>query len=264
MRVDDKIEFTINKVTYKIKDYLSLGDWQLLTQMQNLDRVQGKVEWLAQISGCPVEILNSIHHSQFAQIFAAAQARLVQPDNKVFHQTITVKGEVFAFVDMETITTAEFADLDLIAIDPLRDQKLHELLAILYRPAKLVGKRWSLEPYDHAACADRADDFKELPFEVAVGAANFFFEYGKASINAGLDSLMKEMPKGVEINLEPLIQSLQLPEIGSVSSWSSRVEILSSWTTQVESALQELLITLPTSEIAKKKPNWWHKAKKQN
>jgi hypothetical protein len=265
MRVDDKIEFTINGVTYKVKSKLTLGDWQVLMQIEHLDRVGGKLEWLSQISGCPVETLGLLSHSQFAQIFAATQGLLVKPDARSFHPSIEVEGETLHFVDMESISTAEFADLDLIAIDPLRDQRLHELLAILYRPAVKVGKRFKLEVYDHKACADRAEFFKEVPFEVAVGAANFFFEYGRASINAGLNSLMSQIPKGVEINLEPLIQSLQLPEIGNVSSWSSQVEILSNWTMQVESQLQELLTTLPTSEtgIAQKRPNWW-RLKKQN
>ena len=41
MRVDNKIEFKIGKTWYKVKPFLSLGDWQELVKIQNLARVNG-------------------------------------------------------------------------------------------------------------------------------------------------------------------------------------------------------------------------------
>lgn len=262
MRVDNKIEFRIGKTWYKVKPFLTLGDWQELVKIQNLDRVGGKIEWVSLISGCPEEELKSISHSQFTQIFNETQALLVPSDSKVFHQSIEIDGELYAFVDMDSITTAEFADLDVISVDPMRDQRLHEMLAILYRPAKKLGARYLLEPYDHKVCAQRADKFKELPMEVAVGAGNFFFEFGRVSIKSTLDYLKQEMPKGVEINLAG-IESLLLPEIGTISSWSSQEKILSDWTEQLHSQLRELLTTLPGSKTEQTRPEWLQKIFKE-
>ena len=184
------------------------------------------------------EELLKISHNQFAAIFNETVALLVPPDQKVFHKSIEVAGDTLYFVDIDKLTTAEFADLDVISVDPMRDGRLHELLAILYRPQG--------EAYDWSTCSARAEGFKELPMEVAVGAGNFFFEFARVSISDGLNSLATQVPKEMAINLDPILK-MSLPEIGSLSSWSSQEKILSEWTQQVNSQLQELLTTLPGS-----------------
>ena len=172
--------FEILGVNYKLADYLTLGQWQALAKIGGLERVKDRFEWISLISGCPTKILRKLDRHLFEKLFTLSAHLLDPPSKEDFYPVIKVGGQDFGIININKLTGGEFADLDLLITDPDRDQLLHKILAILYRP--LLGKKGAtllIESYDNEASAERAHLFKECPFHQVYSCANFFFEFAQ-------------------------------------------------------------------------------------
>ena len=249
--------FEILGVTYKLADYLTLGQWQALAKIGGLERSKDRFEWISLISGCPTKILRKLDRHLFEKLFTLSAHLLDPPSKEDFYPVIKVGGQDFGIININKLTGGEFADLDLLITDPDRDQLLHKILAILYRP--LLGKKGAtllIESYDNEASAERAHLFKECPFHQVYSCANFFFEFAQVSMDRTLNSLEQRMKKEKSLlspELLPLLSSLRLLGTGFRYSGPVQVTTLLKLTRQLDSLSEAYSTILPSLKTGLKK-----------
>jgi hypothetical protein len=129
-------------------------------------------------------------------------------------QKFTMGKQTFGFLpSLEEITVGELNDVDQYISDW---SQMHKAMAVLYRPVVATfGNRYEIEKYEGS---DKyAEQMKEMPLDVTIGAMLFFWTLGKDLSVASLTSLAKEG----EMNLTPLLNFLKNGD-GSLSTISSQ------------------------------------------
>ena len=136
-----KIEFEIRGLNYEIED-ITIQDYYNFRTNLLLDAKEAEFEFISKLSKCPVELLKQISLDDwkvlsfnFNVMVSAAFA-----ENPIVVNQFTHKGVEYGLLDWDKMTIGEFADLDVITNSSNVDNKLHEMLAILYRP--IVKKKW--------------------------------------------------------------------------------------------------------------------------
>jgi hypothetical protein len=180
--IDFKIEdrkYTIGAITignyYKIKTHLVLND------------MEGKYQVLRELTGCPMEDLIRIPYNELKELFSLLEVMLEKSllkDNAVVNK-IAFKGVDYGLVDFDKMTLGEFADLDVMVNDPNADNRLHEVMAILYR--RITKQRlfsFDVEEYDTDNYKERCKIFLDLPLKHAKSATAFFLSFELASLGA--------------------------------------------------------------------------------
>jgi hypothetical protein len=117
-------------------------------------------------------------------------------------QKFTIGKQTFGFLpSLEEITVGELNDVDQYISDW---SQMHKAMAVLYRPVVATfGNRYEIEKYEGS---DKyAEQMKEMPLDVTIGAMLFFWTLGKDLSVASLTSLAKEE----EMNLTPLLNFLK-------------------------------------------------------
>jgi hypothetical protein len=247
------IEFSIGRKDYTI-DKIKVKHYYQIQDLQFLDGVDSQLRFISAISECPETELKKLTKSEFTELWIAVyETYLTQKRDQPLQKIITLNDTVYGIVHLDELTVGEFADLDVIQNDPLREKKLHQMMSILYRPLKgqwKNGKYYQVEPYDSKKCNERSEDFLELELDVVMGATNFFLAIANYSLNRMLDSLETQMEtKEEKLILEDLRWTInQLLEDGLSSSSSSQEKILSNLTVLQKSILERLSTMQPTSK----------------
>lgn len=187
-KVDDK-KYVVKQITiadyYKIKTHLILED------------LAEKYEMVHHLTGCPKEDLFKIPYNELVEIFALLevmiQRSLLEQLGSI--NKIQFQGVEYGLVDFDQMTIGEFSDLDVLVNDPNADNKLHEVMAILYRP--ITKKRlfsYDLEDYDFKEYKERCKLFLDMPLKYAKTAISFFLAFELASSGA-TEIFLKATPK---------------------------------------------------------------------
>jgi hypothetical protein len=224
------IEFTIGRQEYKVKEP-TIQDYYTVQHLLAQQSVDAKIEVVAHLSSCLPKLLKALDKYQFIQLWnALVTGPLDLSEAAPFHRSFLHNGQLYGFLEMDSITLGEFADMDVLKHSPDSQQQLHTMMAILYRPAIMVTESWMVvDPYDSDALAQRAEEFKELPLKYVYGALNFFLQVSKYLFEGTLNSLTQGLPKTeMEKELQELANQIMLSslEIG-IGHASSALETIS-------------------------------------
>jgi hypothetical protein len=126
--------------------------------------------------------------------------------------------------------------MDVLRNDPRKEQLLHKMMAVVYRPALDITDDWVItKEYDPDTVEERAKEFLDMPIAYVFGAMSFFLLIKNYSIEAIVDSLKttEEMtPQEIEMVELTKQVTLKLLETGTQPS--------SLWQTEMLQKLEKL------------------------
>lgn len=247
------IHFEINGKEWKISG-LTISDYYHINDELVLNP-HAAFSITSYLSGCPEALLKEIDVEAWNALWSNVQAfvKWHATQNLQLKSFFKHESTKYFLIDSEEMSIGEFADLDIMINSPGSDKKLHEVMAILYRPKS--GDE--IAPYDVKTFKERAEAFKLLPLQTAMAALSFFTNSGVVFLNNTLDFLRQireEMttPEDVEI-IQQTINLLQ--EAGSRLSSLSQEKIHSKWTELPDSLLKAPSIGLRISRTDKESKN---------
>ena len=190
-----------------------------LADYQRFVRLEGDEEFLARKA---VEIFCNLKMDVILQMKAASLTKVTSilmnafAERPALTHKFTIGKQTFGFIpSIEEITVGELNDIDTYISDW---PNIHRAMSVLYRPVVATfGNRYEIEKYEGS---DKyAEQMKEMPLDVAIGAMLFFWTLGKDLSIASLTSLERE--EGM--NLTPLLNFLK-SGVGSPYTISSPEE----------------------------------------
>lgn len=188
-----------------------------LANYQRFVRLSGDDEFLARKA---VEIFCDLKMDVILQMKASSLTKVSSILMNAFNerpslmQRFTIGKQEFGFIpSLEEITVGELNDIDQYISDW---SQMHKAMAVLFRPViAKFGSRYEIEKYEGS---DKyAEQMKEMPLDVAIGAMLFFWTLGNDLSQATLKSLEKEQ----EMSLAPLLNFLK-SGVGSPYTISSQ------------------------------------------
>ena len=188
-----------------------------LADYQKFVRLEGDDEFLSRKA---VEIFCDLKMDVILQMKSSSLTSVTSilmnafAEKPALTQKFTIGKQTFGFLpSLEEITVGELNDVDQYISDW---SQMHKAMAVLYRPVVATfGNRYEIEKYEGS---DKyAEQMKEMPLDVTIGAMVFFWTLGKDLSVASLTSLAKEE----EMNLTPLLNFLKSGD-GSLSTISSQ------------------------------------------
>jgi hypothetical protein len=188
-----------------------------LADYQKFVRLEGDDEFLSRKA---VEIFCDLKMDVILQMKSSSLTSVTSilmnafAEKPALTQKFTIGKQTFGFLpSLEEITVGELNDVDQYISDWTQ---MHKAMAVLYRPVVATfGNRYEIEKYEGS---DKyAEQMKEMPLDVTIGAMLFFWTLGKDLSVASLTSLAKEE----EMNLTPLLNFLKNGD-GSLSTISSQ------------------------------------------
>ena len=188
-----KIEFEIRGLTYEIEP-ITIRDYYKIKTDLIVEGREAEFKIISKLSKCPTELLKQLSVDAWSSLsfhFSLMISSALSDNIELVNQ-FTHEGVEYGLVDWDKMTIGEFADLDVIATSSDADNKLHEILAILYRP--IVKKRWKkniVEEYDYEGFKERCGIFLDLPMDRVKSVIGFFLHLGQVSLNHTKESLEK-------------------------------------------------------------------------
>ena len=176
-----------------------------LADYQKFVRLEGDDEFLSRKA---VEIFCDLKMDVILQMKSSSLTSVTSilmnafAEKPALTQKFTIGKQTFGFLpSLEEITVGELNDVDQYISDW---SQMHKAMAVLYRPVVATfGNRYEIEKYEGS---DKyAEQMKEMPLDVTIGAMLFFWTLGKDLSVASLTSLAKEE----EMNLTPLLNFLK-------------------------------------------------------
>ena len=166
-----------------------------LDQYQRFARLEGDEEFLTHkmleiFCGVPLANLPNVRIKDVSHISKHIMAMI--NEKPPLTPTFTMGDTKYGFIpELDNITYGEFVDLDGYLQDV---QDLHKVMAVLYRPiTSEVKHRYLIEPYEGSN--KYAEQMKQAPMSVAMGASLFFWRLGNELLRASLTSLERGNPK---------------------------------------------------------------------
>lgn len=245
----EQLNFEIGKSKYYVRD-LTIQDYYDMQLKITLRDQNTGFEIVSTLSGCPIDDLKKLSYDNWVALWIAVQENIhktITLDDK-FSPIVELNGIRYGMINMDLISIGEFSDLDVILASPAADSKMHEAIAVLYRPIiSESGSEYKIEEYDSESFAKRAETFKGFPLSKARIAINFFLRSGNRSLKAMLDYLattMEEMKQDLPDHLKDQVNQIQteLQEVGTELSSQLQVRIRSGWKTPLGSLSGRLLI----------------------
>jgi hypothetical protein len=236
-----KIEFKIGKEEYELREMTVADYYQIKTNLF-LGGIEAHFEMISILSGCPVAVLREAKTRDFQKLVDSLEFKLnslLGGEQRLIHQFVFEDVE-YGLVNLDAMTIGEFADLDVIVTSSNADSRLHEMLAILYRPItrKTLTKN-VIEKYDAEGFRTRSELFKNLPITYARAVSAFFLHIARASIKATLTSLRQTkdpMAKEIERTLQMLLGDGTTP-------WSISLEEIRLRSQELQNLVSERLST---------------------
>ena len=251
-----KIEFEIKGLSYEIECVTIRDYYQIRTDLIVRGQ-EAEFEIISKLSKCPIELLRQLSMDawqtlsfHFSVMISSALAENPELVNQFTHD-----GVEYGLVDWDKITIGEFADLDVIATSPDADSKLHEILAILYRP--IVKKKWKkniIEEYDYDGFKERCEIFLDLPMDMVKSVIGFFLHIGQISLDLTKESLERGRKTNQTRTALAILTTLQ--DSGGLQSSILQEETLLKLNEQLSLALKNPSTSLPGNRIKQKKKSW--------
>lgn len=181
-----RINFEIEDNKFVIED-LTIRDYYKIKMDLMINTQDNRYAIVSNLSGCPMDLLRELTMTSWNEIWIALEVMIDQglgQELKVIHQ-FKHDGVEYGLVDFDKMTIGEFSDLDVIVSSDTVDSRVHEILAILYRP--IIGRKWKsnvIEKYDVDGFKHRSQIFLDLPVRYAKASASFFLSIAQASLKA--------------------------------------------------------------------------------
>jgi hypothetical protein len=264
--------FQIGKDQYTVRD-LTIQDYYDMQLELTLSDQNSGFNVVSKLANCPTDQLKKLGYDQWLALWITVQNQInrnITLDEDVFSPRVKVNGVNYGMINLDNITIGEFSDLDVILSSPNAEQRMHEALAVLYRPiVEDSGKKYKIADYDSEEFGERAEEFKGFPLAEARVAITFFLRLGSRSLGTTLDSLnqqLEEMKSQMPEEMQEITERIQtkLQEVGTQLSSPLQVTIHSKLTKPRLSRLERLLIGWLTGLIKLRNRNSRLRKKNKN
>lgn len=251
-----KIKFEIDRKEYAISE-IKLWQYYEIKNALFMEEIDSKFRIISALSDCPVDVLRGLDLEDWSQIWGNFEMMVSSVAKTQLVDTFFLNGEEYGLTKIDSMTMGEFADLDVILHAPDADNKLHEVLAILYRPVTgRTRKGYYIEDYDYEGFKWRSKEFLNAPLFLAKPATGFFLHSVKASLEA-MDNFLKVKTTNPKLlRLKELVKTLR--ESGGKHSLLSQEEMLSIYQ-ELQSLESESLSTSSLSDMKKPKKQKWNR-----
>lgn len=220
------------KYKVEIPEYLTIGDYQKVSNMEHLSEVEKMVEIIATITHIDREVVNKWEPSQLVGIVESV-FNLMNFDSTTFYPIIEFDDVLYGYRPLSKMKLGEYIDLERLCKEPIAN--LNEIAAILYRPItknKLQGpvygfkqgfkivkgevenlfKYYDVADYDSEQRAIDGETMKSFPVSFALGALSFFLVVGATYLkdsNNSSPSLKRETTKNLQTLTSAIGDGLQ-------------------------------------------------------
>ena len=250
------IDFQIEKKNYTIKE-LTIRDYYEIAPYFEKDDMASKYEVVSGLSKAQVSELKKLKLADWTLLWATLEKviSLYFSDNigEIIDE-FNFQDTDYGLIDMERVTVGEFADLDILVNQENSSNKLHEILAILYRPIIKRGlRRKKIMAYEDIDFHEQAEIFKDLPLKYVKSALSFFLLLGNQSFVSTLDSLTREIRQSKDLSVQDKEKLLALVRVlledgGELStSYPEKIQLITN-------KLQDLLSTKDSTSSAGNTP----------
>ena len=222
------------EITIEIPEVITVEQYQKFGTLDHLSNTQRIIRIVSAVTGMSEEEVGRWNVANLFEIYKDLQLRVNELE-PAFLPIFEWEGETWGFQPIHKMSAGEYIDLETRLKEGVI--KLHEVLAILYRPIKkhrlnsfewklkhnykyVIGKAenlfkyYSLEDYDTEKRTWREDRFKKLPISLALGAYNFFLFVGeklskdlRISFQQMYQKMTKEQRKELEQSLNTTLGS---------------------------------------------------------
>jgi hypothetical protein len=264
--------FQIGKDKYTVRD-LTIQDYYDMQLELTLSDQNSGFNVVSKLADCPTDQLKKLGYDQWLALWITVQNQInrnIKLDEEVFSPKVKVNGVNYGMINLDNITLGEFSDLDVILNSTKAESRMHEAMAVLYRPiVEENGKKYKIADYDSEEFADRAEEFKSFPLAEARVAITFFLRLGSRSLEAMADSLnqqLQEMKSQMPEEMQRITEQIQtkLLEVGTQLSSQLQVTIHSKSTKPRLSRLERHLIGWLTGLINIRNKNLKLRKKSKN
>jgi len=190
----------MSKIKFTIPDYLSLGNYKKLSQLDHLPDLEKTIASLTILCDLPEKTIRELQPVDLASIHGDVVGRAIEL-NSEFYPVFELEGVMYGFADITKMTLGEYVDLDRLVKEPIANAS--EIMAILYRPilkhrfnsfeyafkqsfkvklgeAENIFKYYTIEKYDSDVRAEKALLIDKIPASFALGALSFFLQVASA------------------------------------------------------------------------------------
>ena len=157
---------------------VNLSTWIKLVDFATGTKTEEATETIAALSNIPKQLVKELALSDVAVIMSKI-AELQAKQDTTLKRIIEINGVEYGFhPDLDSITLGEYADIEQFIKNGI-ETNLPELMAILYRPAKLKKNDiYIIDSYD-GDIRLRAEEMKQMTAEQVQSALVFFYHLGK-------------------------------------------------------------------------------------
>lgn len=238
-----EVTFTINNNEYKV-DGITIGNWYKVKEYMLVDGIEASYKVVTELSGCPTEELKQLKAHEWSTLWSTIEQYALNMNDAKVLKEIEVDGVIYGLAHMDQLRIGEFGDMELLMNDPMKEIKLHEMMAILYRPVvSQEGLHYEVERYNSIKSNRVAEKFLGVQVATVMGLISFFLNFAKESYNLTVSTLKEKVMKATKSNkqmqstLEKLIS--ELPEAGTIAT-SDLQEMTLSNLTKLQNSISSL------------------------
>lgn len=232
------------QITVTMPEFITVGQYQKFGTLDHLTNTERIIRIVSAITGHKQEDVQKWNVSSLFKIYKDLNNSINEME-PVFLPIFEWEGETWGFQPIHKMSAGEYIDLETRLKQGI--DKLHEVLAILYRPitkhdfdswewklkhnykyvigkAENLFKYYTLEDYDVEKREWREERFKKLPVNLALGAYNFFLFVGVKYSNDLQTSFQKIYEKMTKKEKEELNQLLNTMDGSTPSTILEKME----------------------------------------
>lgn len=215
------------KLKLEIPDYISIGNFKKLSNIEHLEPLNKMVEIVHIFTGIDRDEIRTWDINSVVQISDDLTKSLEA--NEEFYPIIEYNGELLGYRSITKMKTGEFMDLERLSKDVIKN--FNDIIAILYRPitnhsldevkfkyknslkiyegeVENMIKYYSVEDYNSEKRPLHADKLDGFPIHLANGAVGFFL----GSVSLYLNSTN---PSSTEVEKEKIAMEI-LNHLGNI------------------------------------------------
>jgi len=190
----NNIKLTIGDNKYDITPQLTLGEYMII--QQNKEFIKDPLKLMEVLTDIPKEDLKKINQEKANLIIGKIINKKLRKYEENIQSTFEFNGTLYGLeTDLTKINFGGWVDLETF-ISLGHHENLDKITAIFYRPIiGQLGKTYLLKEYNSEEMIIRAEEFKDLPYEIVAGAQRFFLEFTKQYIKSMTHSLILKNKK---------------------------------------------------------------------
>jgi hypothetical protein len=202
--------------TYKIKGNkytvkrLTIEDYYALKMNIYMNDHENSFAVVSNLTGCPEKDLKTIPYADWLELLVDVQTQInaaLSDRGEELKTTFIHEDTVYGMLNLNECTIGEFIDLDIIISSPEAEARLHEVMAILFRPVEDIDEHpYRIQPYDADSSAKRAESFRRMDLYQARKALGFFLDFARVSFEHTVESSIQLMAESQMITPDRINQ----------------------------------------------------------